>query len=127
MCRTARPDRARHRGPAARGAPHLRGSVPVRGGLVTRDPLRVLRAYDSPVAPDPEFATRLRRRMESVITGRLPRPAALPYLTVADARAAMSWYTAAFGAQVQGEPIIMEDNRIGHAELALAGGVLYLA
>ncbi len=39
----------------------------------------------------------------------------------------MSWYTAAFGAQVQGEPIIMEDNRIGHAELALAGGVLYLA
>ena len=57
----------------------------------------------------------------------LPRPAALPYLTVADARAAMAWYVDAFGAVVLGEPIMMDDGRVGHAELALAGGVLYLA
>lgn len=58
---------------------------------------------------------------------RDPRPAALPYLSVADARAAIAWYTDAFGAAVVGEPIVMDDGRIGHAELAIAGGVLYLA
>jgi predicted enzyme related to lactoylglutathione lyase len=55
------------------------------------------------------------------------RPAALPYLAVADARAAIAWYVEAFGAAVAGEPIVMDDGRIGHAELALAGGVMYLA
>jgi predicted enzyme related to lactoylglutathione lyase len=56
-----------------------------------------------------------------------PRPAALPYLAVADARAAIAWYTDAFGAVLAGEPVVMDDGRVGHAELALAGGVLYLA
>jgi predicted enzyme related to lactoylglutathione lyase len=103
------------------------------------DPLHVLHSDDLPVQPDPGFAARLRRRLESALTTpegvtmteptqtTLPRPAALPYLTVADARAAITWYTDTFGASVQGEPIVMADNRIGHAELALAGGVLYLA
>ena len=31
------------------------------------------------------------------------------------------------GAVVIGEPIVMDDGRIGHAELALGGGMLYLA
>jgi len=57
----------------------------------------------------------------------VPRPAALPYLTVAAARDAIAWYVEALGAAVVGEPIVMDDGRIGHAELALAGGVLYLA
>lgn len=56
-----------------------------------------------------------------------PRPAALPYLTVAGARDAIDWYVDALGAAVVGEPIVMDDGRIGHAELALAGGVIYLA
>lgn len=56
-----------------------------------------------------------------------PRPAALPYLTVADARAAIQWYRDAFGAELIGEAIVMDDGRIGHAELAMGGGVLYLA
>ena len=56
-----------------------------------------------------------------------PRPAALPYLTVADARAAIDWYREAFGAELIGEPIVMDDGRIGHAELAMSSGVLYLA
>ena len=57
----------------------------------------------------------------------VPRPAALPYLTVAGARDAIDWYVDALGATVVGEPIVMDDGRIGHAELALGGGVLYLA
>jgi len=64
---------------------------------------------------------------QSTPTQGLPRPAALPYLTVADARSAIAWYVNALGAVVIGEPFVMADGRIGHAELALAGGVLYLA
>jgi len=56
-----------------------------------------------------------------------PRPAALPYLTVANARDAIAWYVDTFGASVVGDPFEMEDGRIGHAELSIAGGVLYLA
>ncbi|AQT78789.1 glyoxalase [Mycolicibacterium litorale] len=117
------------------------------------DPLRILTTEDVPVQPDPSFAAQLRRRLESALS--LPvgaegvlmsattaaiaeldhrdaaaeplRPAALPYLTVADARAAIDWYRDALGAELLGEPIVMDDGRIGHAELALSGGVLYVA
>lgn len=115
------------------------------------DPLTALHGGDLPVAPDPAFAAALRRRLESALrmpdrtegvdmsgtatavadltapASAPPRPAALPYLTVADARAAIDWYTSALGATLLGEPIVMDDGRIGHAELTLAGGVLYLA
>ena len=118
------------------------------------DPLTVLADADLPVSPDPQFAARLRARLESaltlpnrtqgvVMTGTdtaiselnsepaaatsSPRPAAVPYLAVPDARAAIAWYTEALGAVQVGEPIVMDDGRIGHAELSLAGGVLYLA
>jgi predicted enzyme related to lactoylglutathione lyase len=118
------------------------------------DPLTVLHGDELPVQPDPAFAARLRARLESALslpnrTGGVlmsgtetaiaelteptavapaaPRSAALPYLAVANARAAIDWYVDAFGAVVVGEPIVMDDGRIGHAELALAGGVLYLA
>lgn len=120
---------------------------------MNKDPLDVLRADDLPVQPDPEFAAQLRRRLESALTlptgtegvvmsgaaatiseltepsadAVAPRSAALPYLCVADARRALSWYAEAFNAVVVGEPIVMDDGRIGHAELAIAGGVLYLA
>ena len=56
-----------------------------------------------------------------------PRPAATPYLAVADARAAITWYIDTFGAELVGDPYEMDDGRIGHAELAISGGVLYLA
>jgi len=115
---------------------------------MTHDPLDVLRADDLPARPDPELAARLRARLESALslpegvqmsgtaqaiaglTGPAPapaRPAALPYLAVADARAAITWYADALGAVLAGEPIVMDDGRIGHAELELAGGMLYLA
>jgi predicted enzyme related to lactoylglutathione lyase len=56
-----------------------------------------------------------------------PRPAASPYLAVPDARAAIAWYIDALEAAPIGEPIVMEDGRIGHAELQIGDGVLYLA
>ena len=56
-----------------------------------------------------------------------PAGAAIPYLTVADARAAIAWYTDVFGASVAGQTYEMDDGRIGHAELQIGGGVLYLA
>ncbi|WP_349269770.1 VOC family protein [Mycolicibacterium parafortuitum] len=119
------------------------------------DPLDVLRSGDLPVAPDPEFARRLRDRLEAAanlfeqqpdrtrgvtMTGtdaaiaELNRPAAapssaalLPYLTVADARSAIEWYGDVFGAEVVGQPVEMDDGRIGHAELTMAGATVYLA
>ena len=68
-----------------------------------------------------------RARGRTAVAAAPPRPAALPYLTVANARDAIAWYVDAFGASVVGEPFEMDDGRIGHAELAIAGGVLYLA
>lgn len=124
------------------------------------DPLNVLHDGDLPETPDPEFAARLRERLESAVSifevqpnrtrgvemsgtdtaiaelnvptapaveATVPRPAALPYLAVAGARDAISWYVDALGATLVGEPIVMDDGRVGHAELALGGGTLYLA
>lgn len=60
-----------------------------------------------------------------------PRPGALPYLTVKGAGEALAWYVKVFGARLRGEPIMMDDGRIGHAELSLgdgeAAGLVYLA
>src|SRR4051794_515232 len=44
-----------------------------------------------------------------------------PYLCVADSRAAIEWYVAALGATVVFEPIVMDDGRVGHCELAVDG------
>jgi uncharacterized glyoxalase superfamily protein PhnB len=51
----------------------------------------------------------------------------IPYLVVRDARAAIAWYGEAFGARPVGDPYVMDDDRIGHAELEVAGATLYLA
>lgn len=122
----------------------------------SHDPLTVLNGNDHPVSPDPAFAARLRARLESALTlpthtegvdmsgtdtaiaelnepaatpvaPAPPRPAAIPYLAVPDARTAIAWYIEALGAVQIGEPVVMDDGRIGHAELELGGGVLYLA
>ncbi|MDV6264407.1 VOC family protein [Rhodococcoides yunnanense] len=45
-----------------------------------------------------------------------------PYLCVADCRAAIEWYVAALGAEITFEPIVMDDGRIGHCELAVGDG-----
>ena len=106
------------------------------------DPFAVLRATDAPLPPDPAFAARLRHRLEAALNlprgvvpvtatpiqeEAPPRGAAVPYLAVGDARRALDWYADVFGARVVGDPIVGPDGRIGHAELALAGGTIYLA
>jgi uncharacterized glyoxalase superfamily protein PhnB len=121
------------------------------------DPLTVLHGDELPVAPDAAFAAHLRARLESavnffesqpnrtrgvVMSGTdtaiaelnepavaqaPPRPAAVPYLSVTNAREAIAWYVETFGASVVGEMYEMDDGRIGHAELAIGDGVLYLA
>src|SRR5439155_18543231 len=50
-----------------------------------------------------------------------------PYLAVRDARAAIDWYTDAFGARLVGDPYVMDDDRIGHAEIEIGVATLYLA
>lgn len=104
------------------------------------DPLDALRAPATPAAPDPAFTAHLRARLERALA--LPRgvavstvteaetttvPAAIPYLAVRDARRAIDWYVEVLGAVVHGEPIVMPDGHIGHAELGIGGGVLYLS
>ena len=112
------------------------------------DPFDALRAPVAPVEPDPAFAARLRARLERAlalpegvaVTDIAVQPvatpsspvaeehgAAIPYLAVRGARAALDWYARVLGARLRGEPIIMPDGRVGHAELELAGGVIYLA
>jgi predicted enzyme related to lactoylglutathione lyase len=129
-------------------------SDPTERRPAVTDPLDVLREPDGPIAPDPAFAARLRARVERAL--ELPRGvrvsvatpdvrtraddqltaatavpaaagAAIPYLAVGDARRAIAWYIDVFGAVALGDPIVMPDGRIGHAELALSGGKLYLA
>lgn len=112
------------------------------------DPFAVLRLDVPAVAPDPAFAARLRARLQRALT--LPPGvsvssvpdltpsesapatapvlgAAVPYLAVPDARAAIEWYIDVFGAELAYDPIVMPDGRVGHCELRLAGGMVYLA
>lgn len=107
------------------------------------DPFTRLRLPAPSPDPDPAFAARLRSRLERALalprgvvmtdtTTDLPSEArtlgaAIPYLAVRDARAAIAWYVEIYGAELVGEPIVMPDDRIGHCDLALAGGRLYLA
>lgn len=111
------------------------------------DPFTVLAARDVPVVPDADFARRLRTRLErgldlpegvtmstdfaetntATTSTVVERPGALPYLTVSEPAAAIDWYVAHLGAELRGEPIVMDDGTIGHAELLIGGGVIYLA
>lgn len=50
-----------------------------------------------------------------------------PYLCVRDTQEALRWYAAALGAEPQGEPIMMDDGRTGHAEMTVAGARLFMA
>lgn len=61
------------------------------------------------------------------MSAALPVPGAVPYLTVRRGTEAVEWYSAVFGARVVGEPIVLDDGRIGHVELQLPTGMIYLA
>jgi len=108
------------------------------------DPFDALREPVVPTDPDPDFAASLRARIERALA--LPRGvavtstiveqprtaalgAAIPYLAVPNGsgRRALDWYVEVLDARLVGEPMTMDDGRVGHAELALSGGTLYLA
>lgn len=120
------------------------------------DPFTALRAQVTPVDPDPAFAAALRERLQravlapgqsaapersaapeqseqgaamtsTVTTAEQVRATLTPYIAVSDARRALQFYVDAFGARPRGEPYVMDDGRIGHAELALGNSVLMLA
>jgi uncharacterized glyoxalase superfamily protein PhnB len=99
-------------------------------------PFRSLARPVVPVEPDPAFTAALRERLRRALLqqpttptsgGRSAMSSLTPYLAVRDARAAMAWYSDALGARVVGDPYVMDDDRIGHAELDVAGAPLYLA
>jgi uncharacterized glyoxalase superfamily protein PhnB len=55
------------------------------------------------------------------------QPALAPYLAVADARAAIRYYTEAFGAVPDGSMVAAADGRIGHAQLRIRDSIVMLA
>jgi len=97
-------------------------------------PFRSLARPSTPTDPDPAFAAALRERLRRALlqqqpahpTRSSPMSALAPYLVVRDARAALSWYAEAFGAHTVGDPYL-DGDRIGHAEIEIAGATLYLA
>jgi uncharacterized glyoxalase superfamily protein PhnB len=110
------------------------------------DPFEALREPVVPVEPDPRFAARLRAELERALlapegatmttttttmtdetAASLPLHNLTPYIAVDDARRALDWYVRALGARRRGEPIVMDDDRVGHAELAFGDSVLMLA
>lgn len=101
------------------------------------DPLDSLRTPIMPVDPDPRFATQLRARLQRAVlqsegvamttTVDDTTHTLGSYIAVDDARRALEFYVEAFDARRRGEPYIMDDGRIGHAELAIGDSVLMLA
>ena len=115
------------------------------------DPFTTLRTPVVPTRPDPAFDARLRARLEEALTlpegvdvtvTTLEAPGARRHRTATAARAhgphplpgrrrrppgAIDWYADVFGARLRGEPIVMPDGRIGHAELDFGGALVMLA
>jgi uncharacterized glyoxalase superfamily protein PhnB len=95
------------------------------------DPFSQLRRPAERIDPDPRFAAELRARLARALvqtpTGGPAMTQLIPYLSVRDARAAIDWYTDAFGARLVGDPYVMDDDRIGHAALEIGDAMLFLA
>src|SRR5256714_1414372 len=107
------------------------------------DAFDALREPTVPLAPRPRFARELRARLAAELghdrkeTAMPPlaireyTPARLhsltPYLALSDPARAIEWYTEVFDAVLLGEPIIMPDGRIGHAEMRIGDSVFMLA
>jgi predicted enzyme related to lactoylglutathione lyase len=120
------------------------------------DPFEALRSPVTPVEPDADFARRLRARVERALAlpegvivsestieteGGSPAHDApgqrasdanvamglIAYLIVHDSRRAIDWYVEVLGARRRGEPMVMADGRIGHAELELGTSTIFLA
>ncbi len=106
------------------------------------DPFDALREPVVPLAPRDAFARDLRRRLVAALASGEETPvptlevreytparlhALTPYLATADPRAAIEWYQEVFDAVLIGDPVVMPDGRIGHAELRVGDSVFMLA
>jgi uncharacterized glyoxalase superfamily protein PhnB len=110
------------------------------------DPFEELREPIAPRAPDPAFARDLRRRIVASLEPDPNRPeeqpmptlevreytparlhTLTPYLATSDPARAIEWYAEVFGARLLGDPIVMPDGRIGHAEMRVGDSVFMLA
>ncbi|HEV3226609.1 MAG TPA: VOC family protein [Acidimicrobiales bacterium] len=109
---------------------------------MTTDPFEILREPVAPVAPRSSFSADLRRRVARALgvasgdPGHAPAireytPARLhsltPYLCCTHADRAIDWYQRVFDAQLLGDPIVMPDGHVGHAELRFGDMVVMLA
>ena len=108
---------------------------------MTSDPFEILREPIAPVAPRHAFTTDLKRRIADqlgITPARKPdlevreyTPARLhtmvPYLSCLDAAAAIEWYQTVYDAVLLGDPIIMDDGSVGHAELRVGDSVFMMA
>jgi uncharacterized glyoxalase superfamily protein PhnB len=93
------------------------------------------------LAPRPQFASQLRDRLATALGIVAPpaehkeireyTPARLhsvtPYLACKGADRAIEWYERVFAARLLGDPVIMPDGHVGHAELRVGDMVFMLA
>lgn len=107
------------------------------------DPMEQLREPLIPIDPDPTFAARLRRELQDALLdrtgGAMPDtetnspedfawpPTLTPYIAVADGRRAIDWYVDVFQGERRGDPYVMPDGSIGHAEVGIGDSVLMLS
>ena len=54
-------------------------------------------------------------------------PDVTPYIGVYDGRRALDWYVEVFEAEQRGEPYVMPDGSIGHAEIGIGDAVVMVA
>ena len=108
---------------------------------MTSDPFEILREPIAPVAPRHAFTVELKRRIadqlgvapakKPMLEVREYTPARLhsitPYLCCKGADRAIEWYQTVFDAVLVGDPIIMDDGRVGHVELRVGDSVFMMA
>lgn len=98
-----------------------------------------LRLPPTPADPDPEFARSLRARIERALLHPQEAPMTTTYapptqiaqsltprLTTVDARAAVEFCVAAFGAVRRGEPYLLPDGSVANVEVVVGGQVVML-
>ena len=107
------------------------------------DPFESLRLPEVPLAPSRTFTDDLRQRLEAALGVQTPggtmpattTPSYQPtgyhsvvtYICVTDFRAARDFYEQVFGARLTHEPIVMDDGRVGHAEMTFGDTVLMIS
>jgi uncharacterized glyoxalase superfamily protein PhnB len=108
------------------------------------DPFESLRLPAAPTAPSNRFAADLRRRVEAAF-GLTPSGGAMPatrtttsyqpaayhsvvtYITVDDFNSAREFYETALEGRLTYDPILMDDGRVGHAEMTFGDTVIMIS